>query len=39
MKVSHIVKILQKKSYIIGRELNLPLYVPKQQWQHLYGDQ
>lgn len=33
-------KTYKISSYIVRREkLNLPLYVLKQQWQHLYGDQ
>ena len=37
LKKSKTYKI---SSYIVRREkLNLPLYVLKQQWQHLYGDQ
>lgn len=28
-----------RKYCVGGKKLNLPLYVLKQQWQHLYGDQ
>ena len=39
-RILQSLKPYKNSSYIAGKKkLNLPLYVLKQQWQHLYGDQ